>query len=73
MSMRKIYRKIARKNGVTVAEIKREMQAAINEAYNSTDNGITRAYQERVPRNGDIPTVDEFIRYAADEARRRKE
>ena len=32
MGMRKIYRKIARQNGVTVEEVKRDMQSAINEA-----------------------------------------
>ena len=29
MSMRKIYREIARKNGVSVKDVKRDMQAAI--------------------------------------------
>lgn len=33
MSMRKIYRKIARKNGVSVKEVKRDMQAGIEYAW----------------------------------------
>ena len=33
MSMRKIYREIARKNGVSVKDVKRDMQAAIAAAY----------------------------------------
>lgn len=32
MDMRKIYRKIAREHGVSVAEVKRDMQEAINAA-----------------------------------------
>jgi hypothetical protein len=74
MSMRKIYREIAKKNGVTINEVKRETQSAINEAYqNPPDNGVTRAYQNRIPRKGAAPTAEAFIRYAAGEAKRRTE
>ena len=70
MSMRKVYRKVARKYGVTVEEVKREMQSAINETYNNSDNNdITKEYQNKVPREGKIPTVDEFIRYASNKAK----
>lgn len=66
MSMRQIYRKIAKENGVTPAEVKRDMQAAIDHAYQNTpDDGITVAYQNQVPRKGEIPTAEEFIRFAA--------
>lgn len=66
MSMRKIYRQIAKKHGVSVADVKRDMQEAINYAYQNTPNdGVTGAYQNRVPRTGDIPTTEEFIRYAS--------
>jgi len=68
--MRKVYRKVARKYGVTVEEVKREMQSAINETYNNPDNNdITKAYQNKVPREGEIPTVDEFIRYTSNKAK----
>lgn len=71
MSMRKIYRQIARKHGIPVSELKRDMQEAINIAYlNSPDDGVTKAYQNRVPRKGQIPTTDEFIRYAAETSRK---
>lgn len=33
MNMRKIYRKVAKEYGVSVEEVKREMQAAITDAY----------------------------------------
>ena len=70
---RKLYRKIAKKHGVTVAEVKADMQAAINAAYENSDrNLINIKAQNAVPRKGDIPTTDEFVRYAADEVRRRE-
>lgn len=65
MSNRKIYRKIAKENHVSVSEVKQDMQAAINAAYENTpDDGVTKAYQNRVPRKGTVPTVDEFLTYA---------
>ena len=42
MSMRKIYRKIAREHGVSPKEVREEMQAAIMQAYqNPPDDNIT--------------------------------
>ncbi len=71
MSMRKIFRKIARENGVSVREVKEDMQAAITEAYRNPpkDGGVTAAYQRQVPRKGEIPTPEELIRYAAAKVR----
>lgn len=66
MSMRKIYRKVAKKHGVSVKEVKEEMQKALDYAYTNTpDDEITEAYQKQVPSKGEIPTPDEFIKYAA--------
>lgn len=58
MNMRKIYRKVAKEYGVSVEEVKREMQAAITDAYTNplNNNEITKAYQSRVPCKGEIPT-----------------
>lgn len=68
MSMRKVYRKVAKKYGISVAEVKKEIQAVINDAYlNTPDDGITGAYQNRVPYKGDVPTPDEIIRYCSDQ------
>lgn len=73
MSMRKIYRQVARKHGVPLSEVKREMQAALDEAYrNPPDDGVTKAFQKRVPSKGATPTPDEFVRYAAGEVIARK-
>ena len=69
---RKLYRKLAKKHGVTVAEVKQDMQEAINTVYTDPDkNLINIKAQNAVPRMGDIPTPDELIRYAAAEVRRK--
>lgn len=70
MSMRQIYKKVAKEYGVTVAEVKRDMQAAIDAAYMNPDTDeITAAYQNRVPRKGEVPTPEELIKYAAQKIR----
>lgn len=57
---RAVYRKVARQHKISVAEVKQEMQLAINSAY-VTPNAAALA----VPRKGAIPTPDEFIDYCA--------
>jgi len=56
---RNLYRKIAKMHGVSVAELKREMQSAIDEAYI-----IPTPQAMQVPRQDVVPTVDEFIDYS---------
>ena len=72
MRMRKILKQVARENGVTVKEVREEMQKAINEAWQNPprDGGVTAAYQRRVPCRGTIPTPEELIRYAAAEIKK---
>lgn len=67
MSMRKVYRQIARQNGGRVSEVKAEMAAAIAAAYRNTpaDGGITAAYRRQILCKEDVPAPEEFIRYAA--------
>ena len=65
MNHRKIYRKIAKGNGVTVAQVKRKMQSALEYAYkNSNNTRIIKAYQ------GEVPTPDEFIRCAVEKLKK---
>ena len=54
----KIYKAIAKQHGVSVDEVKREMQDAINAAYVfPTPEALS------VPRKNAVPTVDEVIAY----------
>jgi hypothetical protein len=59
---RKLYRKVAREHGVSIREVKREIQFAIDEAYkNPTDS-------TRIARfNGRKPTADELVSYLVQE------
>lgn len=62
--MREVYRKIAKKYGVSVKEVKRDMQEALTMAYRGAPKGETAENQAQVPSAGDVPTPEEFIRYA---------
>jgi len=54
------YRKIAKKHGVSIQEVKRGMKEAIDAAY------INPTFHARcVCGKGEKPTVDEFIAHAA--------
>lgn len=72
--MRSVYRKVAKQNGVSVAEVKQEIAKTITAAYTDpqNQNEITQAYQRRVPMKGETPTPDELIRYMAGEVRSRQ-
>ena len=70
MNMKKILKKVARANGVTVKKVETEMQEAINEAWKNPPDDVAASYQRRVPCTGEIPTPDEFIRFMADEIRK---
>jgi len=60
MNMRKIYRTIAKQHGVSVAEVKRDMQVAIDEAYKNPN-----FHAQCVYRAGNKPTPEEFITHMA--------
>jgi len=60
MNMKKIYKAIAKQHSVSVAEVKREMQAAIDETYRNPNWYARCVYSE-----GDKPTPEEFIAHMA--------
>ena len=57
---RKIYREIARKHGVSVTEVKRDMQEAIDEAYKNPTFHAWCVYSK-----DEKPTIDEFVEHLA--------
>lgn len=72
MSNRKVLRQIAKEHGISLKEVKQDMQAALAHAYkNAPKDGVTKAYQDRVPRKGEIPTAEEFINYAVMEIKKK--
>ncbi len=66
MANRKAYRKIAKKYGVKVAEVKAEMNQAIRRA---AERGNMAGL--KCPGNA-IPTSDEFIAYAVNKIKNDK-
>ena len=54
----KIYERLAKKYAVSVEDIKRDMQEAIEITYTQPTKGV-----QNIKREGDIATIDEFINY----------
>lgn len=55
---KKIIKQIAKQNGVSVDEVRRDMEIAIKEAY---QNPATRQEWSRLFGEGIMPTPEEFI------------
>ncbi|WP_312281757.1 sporulation initiation factor Spo0A C-terminal domain-containing protein [Oscillibacter sp.] len=71
---RKVYRQLAKKHGVTTEEIRRDMQSALNIAYeNPSRTAETVRAQNAVLRSDNVPTPEEFLLHAVREVRRRTE
>lgn len=64
MKARSAIEQIADREGVSVSEVRREIQAAIDEGMKSKDKSV-QAYWSRVPRKGTIPTPEEVIDFIA--------
>ena len=60
-----LLKKIAKKYGVDISEVQREIQLAINIVYENPN-----AAALAIPRKGVIPTTDEFIHYCAGEIKK---
>ena len=55
-------RKIAEENGVSVEEVRREIQAIIDDLYNSDDPEIKSKWHS-ITETGQKPTVERMIEY----------
>ena len=67
MEMEEIHERIAQLHGVSVDEVKREMQLAIEQAWTDPDrSNEVRIQQGQVCSEGPIPTVEEFVHYVYD-------
>ena len=63
---RKIYREVAKKHGVSVKEVKRGINEAIDHTYTIPYSGI-----QDIKFAGEKPTPDELIAHIAGEAKER--
>ena len=55
-------RKVAEENGVSVEEVRREIQAIIDDLYNSDDPEIKNKWHS-ITETGQKPTVEQMIEY----------
>ena len=73
MMNRRIYRKIAKKHGVSAEEVRQDIQTAIKITYSDTNLSPKNIRaQNAVPRKGDIPTPDELICHIVNEMHKKQ-
>lgn len=66
MNNKKLYKKIAKEHNVTWQEVRDDMQSALNHAYENPNRNILNVVsQSKVPKKGDVPTPEGFIKYAS--------
>lgn len=61
---KRAIQKIARREGKSVAEIRAEMQAALDASRQNPDPRVQSQWRE-IPCKGAVPTVEEFIIHMA--------
>lgn len=67
MDFEKIYETIAKKHGVSVQEVKTEMELALQMAWESgKTNSEAEGKQKKISPNGEVPTAEDFIRFMTD-------
>ena len=60
-----IFERLARKRGITVEEMRAIISARIEKGWNDPDPE-KRVQWRKIPCAGDIPTPDEWLRYAVE-------
>ena len=63
-SYKSILRQVAKEHGVSVAEVRRDIDAAFKEAQANPDPKVQSKWAS-IPRKGDTPTAAETIAYLA--------
>ena len=58
----KLFEQVALKNGVSVAEVRKEIEIAIDEAMTNPDPAVKKEW-ENFKFKGEKPTPEEFIVY----------
>ena len=64
MKAKNALQKVARQEGVSVSEVRSEIQSAIDEGMKSTDKSV-QAYWSKIPCKGAKPTPEEVINFIA--------
>ena len=64
MSTQEIIKKIAKENGVTPKQIKKDMKEAIQIGMSSQDP-VAQAFWKQIAPDGKEPSIDTFLKYCA--------
>lgn len=67
MKINKVLMKIAAEHGVSVMEVRQDIQAALDEGWNNPSPEVQN-YWRKIPSRFNKPTVEEVIDYIAKEA-----
>ncbi len=62
MNVKNALQAIADREGISVSEVRKEIQSAIDEGMKSTDKSV-QEYWSKIPRKGVKPTPEEVINY----------
>lgn len=60
-----LFERLAREHGITVEEMRAIISVWIEKGWNDPDP-VKRAQWRKIPCVGDIPTPDEWLRYAVE-------
>ena len=66
MNLNKILKQIAIKNGVSVAQVRLDIQEAFDEGWNNSDKKV-QAFWRKIPTKHKKPTLEEVILYMVTE------
>ncbi len=66
MNLNKILKEIAIKNGVSVTQVRQNIQKALDKGWNSDDEKI-REYWRKIPTKHKKPTLEEVILFMVTE------
>ncbi len=62
MNINRIFRQIAIKNGVSVSKVRQDIQKALDEGWDSSDEKV-KAYWRKIPTKHKKPTLEEVVLY----------
>lgn len=68
MNAKKAIAETAKQNGVTLKEVREEIQKAINEGMKSSDPRVKEMWS-KIPRKGEMPTPEEVIDFISKKVR----
>ena len=67
MNLQEVIEKVAKRNGVTVEEVRKEMGLALDVACGKPEKTlIEEMRQKEISSDGDVPTPEQFIQYCVE-------